>query len=66
MGSTIDGKFSYCLVHAISKPNKIITSKMNYGSRLNYGVRVQSNINAITYTQCEAVILFSMVGSNER
>lgn len=33
MGSTIDGKFSYCLVHAISKPNATTASKMNFGSR---------------------------------
>lgn len=35
MGSTSDGKFSYCLVHAISKPNATTAaaSKMNFGSR---------------------------------
>ncbi|PRQ37324.1 putative nepenthesin [Rosa chinensis] len=33
MDSTIDGRFSYCQVHAIWKPNSTVTSKMNFGSR---------------------------------
>ncbi|KAM5553826.1 aspartic proteinase CDR1-like [Rosa sericea] len=67
MDSTIDGRFSYCLVQAISQPNSTVTSKMNFGSRaVVSGFRVVSTFNPITYRRPKYVILFPKVGSNER